>query len=171
MAMALLSAKMPVAAAQNSHADSNVVVEVIWVRHGVWSYEDKSQFVRLTRDGTVTWDVPPPTAKYEHHSGKISAEEAGEIAKRISSIDRKGLLKEMGPYNAYTDTSDELKIYAHTSSGAIRFTIVNPWPGVNIKPMPENVKAWVCEVCKLRARFTGERPFVDCENPLDSKDK
>ena len=171
LVLALLSVKIPVAAAQDSHPDSSVVIEVASVRFGVWRSADKSQFVRLTGDGTVVWDVPQSTTKYEHHSGKISAEEVEEITKRISSIDRKGILKEMGPYNTYKDTSEELKIYAHTSTGAIRFAVWNPWPGMPRKRMPENVKAWVCEVSKLRARFTGERLFVLCESPVDAKNK
>ncbi len=122
----MMSMGASVASAQNSRPDSNVVVELTSVRFGVWRYADKSQFIRLTRDETVTWDESKPVATYERHIAKITLEEVGEIAKRISIIGREGLLKEMGPYNTYKDTEDELKIYAHTPTGALRFGIWNP---------------------------------------------
>lgn len=135
---------------------SPIVIEVeeelSWAGGGQTS-DDKDLYIRLRRNGDVEWNQRRTT---NLRSAKIPVEQVAEIVARIDSIDPKKIQSNMGPYNVYVDTGVDLHFHVMTSKWNRRFSVGNPWSGLTLKPIPEQLKTLLCVVVDLRAQVAGE---------------
>jgi hypothetical protein len=136
--------------------------------------KDTQLLVRLKQNGTVEWEESvwqkPRGRTYQRKTSSISSEQVTSISNRLAVLSKDSFQAKMGPYNSYTDTSVELQIRMLTPTGSVAFSVLNPWlctlPSCSIgksKPIPEDVKAVICEAQKLRAQLAGEAVDPMCK--------
>jgi hypothetical protein len=159
--------------AQTNNSKSALLLESINNIYGIGG-KDTQLLVRLKQDGTVEWEESvwqkPLGRTYQRKISPISPEQVISIGNRLAVLNKDSFRAKMGPYNSYTDTSVELKVRMLTSKGIVAFSVFNPWlctlPSCSMgktKPIPEDVKAVICEVQKLRARLAGEAVDPMCK--------
>lgn len=118
--------------------------------------QHSSLFVRLAQDGKVEWETWEFGKPNEMHSKIVSPEVVAGILHRLGEIDVSGIQRKMGPYNVYVDTGHELLIRIRVATWSREFSVSNPWPGHQIKPLPKDLKNILCEVSRLRSQVSGE---------------
>jgi hypothetical protein len=151
--------------AQSNNSQPILILESVNTIYGIGG-KQVELFVRLKQDGTVEWDEPVWQKQggwtYSRKAASIPPEQLTAIGKRLAVLNKDSFRIKMGPYNTYTDTSVELQMRILTSAGSVAFLVVNPWPCElpscsmgKSKPIPEDVKAAVCEANKLRVQLAG----------------
>ena len=150
--------------AQQPTSPAAVVIEATSTMHFIKNYTDRRLWVRLTKDGKVEWEESLQGKPYELHSAQVSPKQLVTVEQDLNSVDWGKVHGRMGPYNAYIDTSVEVRINALTTGGNRQFSVVNPWPGSPVKPMPPELKRILCELDDLHAQATGEPPHKMCLN-------
>ena len=153
--------------AQSNNSQPILILESVNTIYGIGG-KQVELLVRLKQDGTVEWDEPVWQKQggwtYSRKAASIPPDQVTAISKRLVVVLNKDSLRtRMGPYNSYTDTSVELQMRILTSAGSVAFLVVNPWPcGLpscsmgKSKPLPEDVKAGICEASRLRAQLSGD---------------
>jgi len=152
--------------AQSNNSQPILILESVNTIHGIGG-KQVELFVRLKQDGTVEWDKPVWQKQggwtYSRKAASIPPDQVTAISKRLAVLNKDSFRTRMGPYNSYTDTSVELQMRILTSAGSVAFLVINPWPcGLpscsmgKSKPLPEDVKAGICEASKLRAQLSGD---------------
>jgi len=160
-------------AAQTNNSKPVLILESTSNIYGIGG-KDTQLLVRLKQDGTVEWEESvrqkPLGRTYQRKVSSISREQVTSISDRLAVLNKDSFRAKMGPYNSYTDTSVELQVRMRTSNGSVVFSVLNPWlctlPSCSMgksKPIPEDVKAVICEVQKLRTQLASEAVDPMCK--------
>jgi hypothetical protein len=141
--------------AQQETSPSGVAIEATSVFRGFKHYVDRRLWVRVKTNGTLEWEEAIADKPTMLRSTRISPSQLATVEQDIRSIDWNNVQRNMGPYNAYIDTSYELQIRVATSGVDRQFALLNPWPGIVKKPLPPDLKRLLCELDVLHARASG----------------
>jgi hypothetical protein len=143
-----------------------VVLEATEIHHGM-GQEAERLLVRLTEDGKIEWDEWKAFPASEHHNGSVSANVVSEVQHALNTVDPSLFRSQLGPYYAYIDTSDELRVRMKTKTGPVEFRLINPWSsGITAmpqKPMPTDVRIVFCEIDALYAKNANHAVDETCK--------
>lgn len=131
------------------------LLQVIAVTYSVGGVE-KRLWLRLTADGIAEWEERVEGKPNELRSKQLDHERFGQFEKLLASTDWSKIHGAMGAYYTYKDSGFEYRGFAFMTGRENRFSIGNVWPpGIREKPVPNEVKTFVCAIEDLRAQVAG----------------
>ena len=153
-ALQVVSLDLIPAHAQKNNKDTPIVT-VVDVMSGIGGVE-KHLWLQVEKDGTLEWEDREQSGRNMPHSSKVPASQFAHLQEVLASTDWKEFRRRMGPYNVYKDTGVDLQFVISTRNGERRFSVGNPWPGSQIKPLPLQLKRVICVLESIRLQAEGK---------------
>lgn len=136
------------------NTEDTPLLRVMEVYSGIGGVE-KHLWLQVGKNGMLEWEEHEQSGENISHSSTVSAAQLSHLEEILSSLNWKEFRGHMGPYNVYKDTGVDLQFVIRKSNGDRRFSVGNPWPGGQIRPLPIQLKRLICELESIRSQAEG----------------